>query len=83
MTRRTHHLILRSEAEPLVSKDTPEGARGRRRRERPSRRAFGAPQDEAEGGGTRPESTLNRGHEFGAGLTDDERWASIEYMKTL
>jgi hypothetical protein len=25
----------------------------------------------------------NRGHEFGAGLTDDERWAIIEYMKTF
>ena len=25
----------------------------------------------------------NGGHEFGAGLTDDERWAIIEYMKTF
>jgi hypothetical protein len=25
----------------------------------------------------------NGGHEFGAVLTDDERWAIIEYMKTF
>jgi hypothetical protein len=25
----------------------------------------------------------NGGHEFGAGLTDDERWAIIEYLKTF
>ena len=25
----------------------------------------------------------NGGHEFGASLTDDERWAIIEYMKTF
>jgi hypothetical protein len=25
----------------------------------------------------------NGGHEFGAGLTDEERWAIIEYMKTF
>jgi hypothetical protein len=25
----------------------------------------------------------NRGHEFGSGLTDDERWQIIEYMKTF
>ena len=25
----------------------------------------------------------NGGHEYGTGLTDDERWAIIEYLKTL
>lgn len=25
----------------------------------------------------------NRGHEYGTALSDDERWALVEYLKTL
>jgi hypothetical protein len=49
-----------------ASTQTQSALAARRRLERPSRRAFGVPQDEAEGGGTRPESMLSvAGSPFG------------------
>ena len=50
-----------------ASTQTQSALAARRRLERPSRRAFGVPQDEAEGGGTRPEAMLSlAGSRFGA-----------------
>ena len=32
---------------------------------------------------TRERANSAQGHEFGTGITDDERWALVEYLKTL
>jgi hypothetical protein len=48
-----------SAATMAASTQTQSALAARRCLERPSRRAFGVPQDEAEGGGTRPESMLS------------------------
>lgn len=53
----------------------------------PVKVGFDSLSERAEQGGTRFDTSRpgngNQGHEFGASLSDDEKWALIEYLKTL